>query len=73
MSLEIFNQSIKNQFISSFEREINSVNTIISNLQNEINEKTNFLTDGLLKLDDDSKIELERLSKKCDYLNAEIF
>ncbi len=73
MSLEILNQSTKDQFVAGFEKEINQIDFTISNLQKEIDELNVLRIDGLLKLDDDSKKELERLSKKCDYLNAEIW
>lgn len=73
MSLEILNQSTIDQFVANFEKEINQINFIVSNFQNEINKLNTLLTDGLLKLDDNSKNELERLNKKCDYLNAEIW
>jgi S-DNA-T family DNA segregation ATPase FtsK/SpoIIIE len=73
MFLESTYQSTKELFISSFQTQIDLVNRKIAELENNILEKSNEQNSGLNSMDEQVKINLDILVKKCEYLKAEIW
>jgi len=73
MFLESVHNEAKSAFINSFQNEVDSVELKLEKLDLELQKAKTDLDNGIKLLDENSKAHLEMLSKKCDYLKAEIW
>ncbi len=73
MLLESAHHIASSTFVTSVHKEIQIVNNHVDDLLGQINQQSEQLNSGLNDLDNKINLDLEKLSKKCDYLKAEIW